>query len=454
MVPKVFYLGVLMATGVLLAACTSTPEPTRTPTDAPVSTATPTPTPTATPTALPRPTPTATPSADPLSAGPTRAPVGQSFEQGIEIDERFTGCNGSGPVNFEHSPMRFEDFSTIVPYGLVVGAHVTPIDHMYFTMKDRSLGRDSYEVRAIQDGVIYNLQPRDINVDTGQSKEREWRMDIAHTCTFHSYFDLLTSLEPSILAEWEKTQGGRTARWSGIPVKSGQVVGRIGGQTLDFGVYDYETVLSGFVFPAHYDREVWKVHTVDPFPYFPPDIREIFLARNLRKVEPLAGKIDHDIDGRLAGNWFEQDTNWYAGIYPRRYWDGHLSVAPDHLDPTKWMFSIGRWPGEHDGSGAASYLVVNADPDPRSVMVSDSIVKYELGFRWYCSVDEPRRCGFQWDGTSQLYAQPMTENVPAPIVGVVLLQMIDDRLLKIEVFPGKVASEVGNFTAAAKLYER
>ena len=67
------------------------------------------------------------------------------------VGNRFRGCSGSGEVQFEHSPMRFEDFSTIKPYGAVSGAHVTPIDHMYFAMADRSLGRDSYEVKAIQE---------------------------------------------------------------------------------------------------------------------------------------------------------------------------------------------------------------------------------------------------------------------------------------------------------------
>jgi hypothetical protein len=351
--------------------------------------------------------------------------------------------------------MRFEDFSRIDPYGAVVGAHVTPIDHMYFNMADRSLGRDAYEVRAIQDGVIYNLQPRDIFVDTGQPKDREWRMDIAHTCTFHSYFDLLTSLEPWLLAEWEKTKGGATGAWVGIPIKSGQVVGRIGGQTLDFGVYDYEIVLPGFVFPEHYS-EPWKVHTVDPFPYFPTEIREVLLQRNLRKVEPLAGKIDHDIDGKLAGNWFELDTNWYAGVDWHRYWDGHLSLLPEHIDPTQWVFSIGHWPGEHDGSGAAQYLIVHPDPNPRNVDVTNGLVKYELGYFWYCSVEEPERCGHSdsWDSTVELYARHMTENVRELITGVALVQMLGDRLLKVEAFPGMKADDVEGFTSAAKLYER
>ena len=373
----------------------------------------------------------------------------------VQEDERFPGCSGSGPVNFEYSPMRFEDFSRIDPYGAVVGAHVTPIDHLYFNMADLSLGRDAYEVRAIQDGVIYNIQPRDIFVDTGQSKAREWRMDIAHTCTFHSYFDLLTSLEPWLLAEWEKDMRSGAGRWEGIPIKSGQVVGRIGGQTLDFGVYDYEIILPGFVFPEHYS-EPWKVHTVDPFPYFPAEIREVFLQRNLRKVEPLAGKIDHDIDGSLSGNWFELDTNWYAGVDSSRYWDGHLSISPEHIDPTQWVFSIGHWPGEHDGSGAAQYLILNPDPNPRNVGVNNGLVKYELGYFWYCSAEEPERCDYTdfWDSSVELYARHKTEDVRERITGVVLVQMLEDRLLKIEAFPGKKAAEVEDFTSAAKLYER
>lgn len=350
--------------------------------------------------------------------------------------------------------MRFEDFSKITPYGLTSGAHVTPIDHMYFAMKENSKGRDAYEVRAIQDGVIYNLQPRDVNVDTGEAKAREWRMDIAHTCTFHSYFDLLTSLDPGILAEWEKTEGGRKGRWNGVPIKSGQVVGRIGAQTLDFGVYNYDIVLPGFIFPEHYGHEYWKVHTVDPFPYFPEAIRKVFLERNVRKVAPLAGKIDHDVDGTLSGNWFEQGTNWYNGVDWKRYWSGHLSIAPNYIDPGRWIFATGSWPGEHDGSGAASYLVVNTDPAPATVTKADGLVKYELGYVWYCSVDSPDQCTMSPDGSVQVTAEHTTVNVRKSIVGVVLLQMVEDRLLRVEIFVDQTANDVSAFTEAAKLYER
>ena len=63
------FLAIVIASGLLLAACgrdaTPTPTPTRTPTAAPTSAA---PTPTSTPTATPTPTPTATPT-------PTRTPT-------------------------------------------------------------------------------------------------------------------------------------------------------------------------------------------------------------------------------------------------------------------------------------------------------------------------------------------------------------------------------------------
>jgi hypothetical protein len=364
----------------------------------------------------------------------------------------FHGCSGTGSIEFDQSPMRYKDFSSIKPYGNVSGAHVTPTDHMYFQPMDRSLGPDSYEVRAIGDGVIYALSPRDVHIDI-RKKGRDWRMDIAHTCSFHSYFDLLTSIAPDILSEWEKTEGKTNLGWVGIPIKSGQVVGRIGGQTLDFAVYDYEVVVDGFIFPEHYNREVWKIHTVDPFPYFPADVRKVLLQKNLRKVEPFAGRIDFDIDGKFSGNWFEVGTNWYSGKNNKKYWDGHLAIVPNLIDPDSWMFSIGDWPGNStDGSGAANFIIVSPEPNPKNAGTYEGIVKYELAEYNYCLVDEPYNCSKSWTPEKQLLARPVQN--PKEDIGVALIQMIEDRLLKVEVFSGKKANQVEGFTSAAKLYER
>ncbi len=426
------------------------------------------------PTALPRPTATSVPTPEPeppplviqmpqATATPVPANVSTdsagSKEKVPDKYQLFFGCSGTGTVMFDQSPMDYDDFISIRPYGHLSGAHVTPIDHMYFNPMDRSLGRDVYEVRAIADGVIWRMSPRDRSVDSGKAKLREWRIDIAHTCSFHSYFDLLTSLSPDILTEWEKTEGEKNLGWNGIPIKSGQLIGRIGGQTLDFGVYDYEIVLEGFVFPEHYSREPWKIHTVDPFPYFNDEVRSRLLQKNLRKVEPYAGKIDYDIDGKLSGNWFEIDTNWFAGKDLQKYWDGHLSIVPNHIDPTAWMFSIGNWPTATTSSGADHFKIVNAEPSPSDMGVDNGLVKYELSNYKYCPEQQLTerevvigcKKGIGTIGTDvKLFAL----DAPSKEGGVALVQLIEPRLLKVEVFPGKKLSDVDSFTEDAKLYER
>jgi hypothetical protein len=342
--------------------------------------------------------------------------------------------------------MRPEDFRAMLPYGLVVGAHVTPIDHMYFEPADRALGRDAYEVRAIADGVIYSMQPRDVNVDTGQAKTREWRMDIAHTCTFTSYFDLLTSLAPDLLQTWNATQGGRTGPWEPIPVHAGQVVGRIGAQTLDFGAYDYNVTLPGLLVPAHYGAESWKLHTVDPFPHFTPDVRDALLAKMLRTAEPRAGKIDHDQDGRLVGNWFKVGTNGYGGANPSYYWEGHLSIAPDAYDPAHVIFSIGNFSGR-----AEQFGVKGNAPDPANVTPETGLVTYELVQHDH----RDRKTGAHGFGPTGIAPGADIEAVNMDqVLGTALVQMTGPRTLKLEVFPGKSAAEVAGFDGGAWSYER
>lgn len=328
------------------------------------------------------------------------------------------GFDHPGPVTFANSPMRFEDIGKLMPYGVMIMGHVTPIDHMYLYPKDFSLGRDAYEVRAIQDGVIFELQPRDTFTDTNTPIPRQWRMEIVHSCTFTSYFDLLTSIHPDLEAAW--TSAERLPP-GGYPVSAGQVIGWVGAQSLDFGVYDWEVVLPGFVEPSHYEAEPWKIHTIDPFPHFPAEVTEALLEKMERTVEPRSGKIDYDIDGRLVGNWFVKDTGWYAGVEGSwRTWDGHLAIAPDWNDPNEWWFSIGNYEGEY-----AQLHLLGDQPDPREVSVDSGMVTYLL--------------------------TPSTTNDSD---GVALVEMIGDRTVKVEVFPGLTPDEVVGFTDAVRVYER
>lgn len=350
-----------------------------------------------------------------------------------------SGCSGSGPVTFTHSPMRFEDFVMLQPYGLMIGGHVTPIDHMYFAPARDSV-RDQFEVRAIADGQILDIGTRPSGPNGDLVEYRIW---FDHTCTFHSYFDLVTKLAPDIQAVYDAAK--HADGYSGYihhPVTAGQLIGYIGAQTLDFGVYDDTVTLPGFIVPEHYEDESWKIHTVDPFPHFQEPLRTQLLDRMVRQAEPRAGKIDHDVDGRLVGNWFLQGTDGYGdGGRSRTYWSSHLAFAPDALTPDRFRVSLGDWQGEARQFGAKG----NA-PDPVSVSVASGLVKYELSQALYTSG------GTYWDGWS-LVDDLGWEN-DGRVVGTVAVQLLEDRVLKVETFPGKTAGQVVGFTAATRLYER
>ncbi|MBI2661514.1 hypothetical protein HYX09_04605, partial [Candidatus Woesearchaeota archaeon] len=60
-------------------------------------------------------------------------------------------CSGEGTVALS-SPMMPEDVGIVMPMGLMIGAHVTPIDHMYFSPREFHSKPDTYDVYADADG--------------------------------------------------------------------------------------------------------------------------------------------------------------------------------------------------------------------------------------------------------------------------------------------------------------
>jgi len=344
-------------------------------------------------------------------------------------------ATGQGPVRLTHSPMNLEDIAHIIPMGLMVGAHVTPVDHMYFEPKDRNAGRYRYDVYAPADGFIVHIQHRTMmsGTMTDGSKERDdYRVVMEHSSTFWSYYDLITQLDQTILDQIGGPPPDMKPVKVRVPVKAGQLIGKVGGQTLDFAVVNSEVTLKGFVVPRHYDYEPWKIHTVNPFDYFDEPLKSTLLAKNPRKAKPRGGKIDYDIDGKLAGNWFLENTNGYAGAGdPRGYWMGHLAIVYHHIFPQKIVVSIGDFDGR-----MRQFFVKDNMPDPAQVSSASRWVKYEL---------IPENVGSS--------GQPQ-EGVDTRVQGVLLVQVLQNRKLRVETFPGKTAAEVKGFTSAKRIYER
>lgn len=353
-------------------------------------------------------------------------------------------CSGSGPVTLSVSPMKAEDVSSIIPYGLMVNQHVTPIDHQYFAPLSYDSPRDSYEVRAPANGHIVSIQHRtsDYSSFTHGRVTDEYRLVIDYTCTFLSYFDLITSLSPEIQSQVGDKQNVSV----NIPVKAGQVIGRIGGQTLDFAVWDTTKTLAGFLVPEHYSGEPWKIYTADPLDYASPELKALMLSLNPRKAQPLSGKIDYDIDGKLAGNWFLKGQGGYTSKDPNNHdgWKGQFAFAPNNYDPTLWEISSGAW-----GENATQFAISSSGPRPDTVGIANGLVKYEL-YQFELLAD-----GKLIDnGRITSGKQTITAKASEQSAGCMLVQLSAQREMKAEGFPGQSCAGLSSFDNNVKIYER
>lgn len=257
-------------------------------------------------------------------------------------------------------------------------------------------------------------------------------MVIEHTGAFWSYYDLFTSLDSSVLSALGVPDVPDNApQYVRVAVTGGQRIGNVGTRTLDWGAVYSELTRGGFIVQNHYDYEPWKIHTVDPLDYYDEPLRSQLQAKSVREAPPFGGEIDYDRDCAAAGNWFLKGTNGYAGTNSSQYWIGHLALSYYHVDPEVVMFSIGDWQGTQK-----QFWVKNNTPDPVSVSEATGLAKWELVY-----------------ATRGAYGQTF-QGIPTAVQGVLLFQVLPNRELKAEIFPGLTGDAVSGFTSNAKTYER
>lgn len=341
------------------------------------------------------------------------------------------GATTSGTPRLSHLPMRMQDVESIIPLGLIVAGHVTPVDHIYFGPIDRQSALGAYQVFVVGNGVISEISTRPNHSNTGF----EYRVVLQHTANFYSYYDLIDVLDPAIASQIPAgaLDNGKIYRGT-ISVTGGQVLGRIGGKTLDFANVDTNTFLPGFIRPASYIREPWKVFTVDTFAAYDEPLRSQLLAKTTRVAEPRIGKIDYDVSGAMRGNWFLQGTNGYWGApevaNTERYYIGHMAIAPYVLDPSYYIISLGDYKGQPTQLGVRSMPA-----DPATITPASGIIKLEL-------VQPPNG------------GPPAISNAQSPMLGTILLQVLPGEQLKVQVFPDIGPASVSGFTDAAQIYVR
>ena len=349
-------------------------------------------------------------------------------------------CSGSGSAQLTHAPMNIQDISDIQPMGLMSGPHVTPVDHEYYFGADQNAPVNTYPVYADTDGTIVAVG------FTNDGTKDAWWVTIAYSCTFGSNYNLITSITPAIKAALPQGWGPNSMGNVHIPIKSGELIGYVGHQPLDFQVWNTQTTLKGFLHPIAYNNaEPWKVNIVRPLDYFTASVKSQILPLYIRTVAPLDGKIDNDVINEAVGNWFKVGSNGYAGtpggnnagIYS--YSSSHLALAYDYINPGSEVFSIGDYQGQPMQFSAIG------NPDWTKIKNGSGIAKVQLGRITHLTAN-----GVLWEdqfakGISFISSDPQA---------TALIEVTGPEEMKVEVFPGKTPAQVSSFDSSAVSYDR
>jgi len=355
-------------------------------------------------------------------------------EQLTQNQQAVEDTNCIGKNLFEYSPTNLDKIEFITPLGQMAAEHVLPTDHQYYYGKDE---KAEIEIYSPAEGQVTFVQHMTSPVaDPGAIREvDDYYILIEHACGKDSAFIHVDYPIKEIV----DAVGDKDYVQIHLPVKAGQLVGTYT-YSVDYNVFD-KNAKTNFVDRSSYEGSRF-LEVTDPFDYFSESIKTKMQEKSLRSVEPFGGKIDYDIDGKLVGNWFEVGTKHYQGLKLERYWAGHLSISYNNLDPNLIMISMGTY----EPDKAMQFAVKGNSPDPAEIDQNSGIIKYELvDYQFYHN-------GESWDRltyTKNLVGKPMQQ-----AHGTLLVQMVEPRKIKLEVFPNKNGNQVNGFTSKAKFFER
>ncbi|MBI2593567.1 hypothetical protein HYW44_02910 [Candidatus Daviesbacteria bacterium] len=377
-----------------------------------------------------------------------------------------TKCQKNENVKFSSLPISIEDILYIEPIGELREGHIIPGDHGGIDYKT-SPSSTPVKVYSPADGYLVGVEKHPYDPPPGYPKNiQHYHVYLEHSCTLFTGFVHLTefsaellSLSPELKTLSEDKSGQFNNIAPRIPLKAGQQLGT----AWSFGLLGWVTVdlthtNKGYLNPGSYKGENWRIHSVAFHDFLDDQLKKQIASKNPRTKEPLGGKIDYDIEGKAVGNWFEQGTEGLrdekvapkqCGNFPCPYWDGHLSLVYDYVDPEQLRVSIG-----HDWglTGRTPFGVNGNVPDFKDIDTSDGVVKYEL----VSLKDVSKAIGY--DAESAL----ITENDEAQVLGTMLVQMQESQkiskaccsAMKMEIFPDKSKDQVSGFTSKALIYER
>jgi hypothetical protein len=232
-----------------------------------------------------------------------------------------------------------------------------------------------------------------------------------------------------------------------VHVKAGQLIGHVGGQSLDFQLADTTFTNPKLLYHTAYNNtEPFKINGVHPLDYFADSVKAQILPKYLRIAEPRDGNYAYDVDGEAVGSWFKAGTNGYAGgdtptSTTNNTTRGHLALAYDSFDPSALVLSIGEYNG-----GSPAIFIVNDNTDWTKITPSSGVVKVQLAESSSRKTD-----GSIWAGGP---APGGIKLVPTFNKAAALIQLTSKQEMKFEIFPGKTTAQINDFDSSAVTYNR
>ncbi len=305
----------------------------------------------------------------------------------------------TGPLVFTVAPIDPSTVQYIVPLGnMGPWAHTLPTDHIYFYHHLNTGPFAPVPVTAPASGTVTFILERG-----GDSK-----ISLQVNDNYSYYFDHVT-LAPGVRV--------------GSRIEAGSRIGESAGIAFDFNVTNTEVRLA-FANPARYGQDTLR--TDAPLKYFQEPVRGALYAKVRREGSDRDGRINYDVPGTLAGNWFADDLAVAdsmrgddPGVGMRQ-----LAFARDAWFPDRLRISVG-------GFGMTGlYGVPAAIADFSSFTPSSGVITYRL-----LNLGEPGGP----PGTDQL--------------GLLVVQMLDAGRIRVEALPERVGTSAV-FTANSRIYVR
>ena len=370
----------------------------------------------------------------------------------------------NGPITFTRPIIQSDQLSRSMPAGMMIGDHVTPIDHMYIGIA--SLDQDA-ATRTTENAALVTAPAAGTIIEVSSLGSPEsHRIVMVHGCGIVSVYMVVNMLSGVLAPYADQVETDRSVQLD-LAVNAGDEIGRQMNNPLDFNIFDGSTWLTGFANPYSYAQgEAWKPYTADPFPMFTPEIRTPLEASIQRTTEPRWGVIDHDVTGTAAGSWFLDGTMGYNGITvaaaaaatssllggvvdgKNTYAYGHLSLAQHPVDPSSWIVSTGWWQDPNGDPRQGVIRLADGQPAPDALTAADGAVVYELASP---SITQPT--GFTRSDTDNSPDGIGYTVALGPTLGWAVVQVIDDRSIAIELVADP-ATEPTEFSAAKRGYHR